>query len=232
MCTSVCIYTHKHIYRWFYLWALLLFCLYKYVLFPFAPLTVIIIAVEKSLPDNSDMQVITEWIVFFSGNMLKIFPCLFVSWGVVDSSALWMLGCGDLDSVIFFPKEWKVCLNTPWNGLYSNCKFCLVCSRWLFRSLHFSICPAHPGSQVTLEMSQSLSIELGLACHGSLLSAAPQPRLPPLVPSRRTMTASLAESFPSLPPSCASGQGSGKSHKNGNHPPPPELVASFKFQLP
>lgn len=92
--------------------------------------------------------------------------------------------------------------------------------------------PCTPGFTGTLEMSQSLSIELGLACHGSLLSAAPQPRLPPLVPSRRTMTASLADSFSSLPPSCASGQGSGKSHKNGNHPPPPELVASFKFQLP
>lgn len=178
------IYTHERTYRSCCLWALLLFYSYKYVQFPFAPLTVIITAVWKSLPDNSDVRVITEWIMFLSGNILKILSCLFVSWGVVDSSALRLLGCGGWESVIFFPKTRKVCLKAPRNGLSLNCKFCLVWCRWLARSLHFPLCAAHQGSRrcwgrnrVGAQNSQ-LVRRTRTPRHGSLLSAAARPGSP------------------------------------------------------
>lgn len=51
--------------------------------FPSA-LNMIIIADLKSLRDNFNMWIITELIVFFSENILKMFSWLFVSSVVVD----------------------------------------------------------------------------------------------------------------------------------------------------
>lgn len=173
-----CVYIHTRVYLQIMLSLSFTTVLFnKYVQFPFAPLTVIITAVWKSLPDNSDVRIITEWIMFFSGNILKILSCLFVSWGVVDSSALRMLGCGGLESVIFFPKRRKVCLKAPRNGLSLNCKFCLGC-QVAGQVSALSALPCTPGVHWYAGDVTELARSPWTPHRGSLLSVAPCPGSP------------------------------------------------------
>lgn len=150
--------------------------LYTYVLFPFAPLTMIVIAVGKSSPGHCDMQVTHHGLCFSLEVYWKPFPAP-VSWGVVDSSELRMLGCRDLDSFVLSKNMEVLCLHT---AEWALPKFQAPLCTWqaAAQASALSHLPCTPGFIGGLQGSWVLWPELGLQPYGSLLSAALWPQGP------------------------------------------------------